>query len=298
MKLTVSDGKGGTATRDIPVQVLAADDPSKKLRALVFSKTAGFRHDSIPAGITAHQGAGRVRRAGRSIRTEDGSLFTADVLSHYDVVIFLSTTGDVLNAAQQTAFENFIKSGKGYVGIHAASDTEYDWRWYGNLIGAYFRNHPAGTPTATVIREDLDGPVHGRSRRPAGAGSTSGTTTRRRPMRVGDDYSPRTTAGVHVLLTMDESTYAEDDGSDGTDDDHPISWCQRYDGGRSWYTGMGHTQQSFQEAGFLSHIGAGIEIAAGVLPVRRAVWRRGRTPTPVISTATATPGSGVAPLPS
>ena len=85
-------------------------------------------------------------------------------------------------------------------------------------------------------------------------------------MRVGTTTRPRSTAGVHVLLTMDESTYAEDDGSDGTDDDHPISWCQRYDGGRSWYTGMGHTQQSFQEAGFLSHIGAGIEIAAGVLP--------------------------------
>ena len=82
----------------------------------------------------------------------------------------------------------------------------------------------------------------------------------------GDDYSPRNTAGVHVLLKMDESTYDEDDGNDGVDDDHPISWCQRYDGGRSWYTGLGHTQASFTEAGILSHIGAGIEIAAGVLP--------------------------------
>jgi hypothetical protein len=104
------------------------------------------------------------------------------------------------------------------VGIHAAADGEYDWRWYGNLVGAYFRNHPAGTPTATVVTED----------------------------------------------TTDPSTYAEDDGN-ATDDDHPISWCQRYDGRRSFYTGLGHTQASFAEPGILSHIGAGIEIAAGVL---------------------------------
>ena len=82
----------------------------------------------------------------------------------------------------------------------------------------------------------------------------------------GTDYNPRNTAGVHVLLKMDESTYAEDDGSDGTDDDHPISWCKKFDGGRSFYTGLGHTQASYAEAGIRSHIAAGIEIAAGVLP--------------------------------
>ena len=263
VKLTVSDGKGGTATRDIPVQVLAADDPAKKLRALVFSKTAGFRHDSIPAGITAIQGLGASKNW-QVDSTEDASLFTADVLSHYDVVIFLSTTGDVLNAAQQTAFENYVKSGKGYVGIHAAADGEYDWRWYGNLVGAYFRNHPAGTPQATVVTEDLTDPST--QGLPARWTRTDEWYNYKAPSNAsGDDYSPRSTPGVHVLLTMDESTYNEDDGNTA-DDDHPISWCQRYDGGRSFYTGLGHTQASFQEAGILSHIGAGIEIAAGVLP--------------------------------
>ncbi len=138
--------------------MLAADDPAKKLRALVFSKTAGFRHDSIPSRHRRRPEARARRRTGRSTRTEDASLFTAAVLSHYDVVIFLSTTGDILNAAQQTAFENFIRCGKGYVGIHAAADGEYDWRWYGNLVGAYFRNHPAGTPPATVVTEDITDP--------------------------------------------------------------------------------------------------------------------------------------------
>src|SRR6201991_294199 len=157
IKLTVSDGKGGTATRDIAVQVLAADNPNAKLRALVFSKTAGFRHDSIPQGIAAIQALG-TEKNWQGGASEDASLFTDSVLSHYDVVIFVSTTGDFLNDTQQAAFERFIRSGKGYVGIHAAADAEYTWPWYDKLVGANFRNHPAGTPTATVVREDTTDP--------------------------------------------------------------------------------------------------------------------------------------------
>ena len=158
VKLTVSDGKGGTATRDIPVQVLAADDPN--------GEAAGARlhQDGRASGTTRSRRASP--RSGRSGRqknwqvdaTDDASLFTDAVLAHYDVVIFMSTTGDILNATQQAAFEKFIQSGKGYVGIHAAADGEYDWRWYGNLVGAYFRNHPAGTPTGTVVVEDTTDP--------------------------------------------------------------------------------------------------------------------------------------------
>ena len=188
------------------------------------------------------------------------------MLSHYDVVIFLSTTGDVLNAAQQTAFENFIKGGKGYVGIHAAADGEYDWRWYGNLVGAYFRNHPAGTPTGDGRRGGLDGPVHGRAFRPAGARTDEWYNYKAPSNANGDDYSPAQHA--RRARPADDGRVDVRGGrrSDGVDDDHPISWCQRYDGGRSFYTGLGHTQASFPEAGILSHIGAGIEIAAGVLP--------------------------------
>ena len=101
------------------------------------------------------------------------------MLSHYDVVIWMSTTGDVLTDTQQAAFERFIKAGGGYAGVHSAADTEYTWPWYGQLVGAYFRNHPAGTPTATVVREDKTDPST------AGlpdrwSAPTSGTTSSRR----------------------------------------------------------------------------------------------------------------------
>ncbi|WP_081686370.1 ThuA domain-containing protein [Candidatus Solirubrobacter pratensis] len=265
VKLTVTDGKGGSATKTIPVQVLAADDPNARFRALVFSKTAGFRHDSIPQGIAAIKQLGQQKNF-QVDATEDASLFTDAVLSHYDTVIWLSTTGDVLNDAQQAAFERFIRAGGGYTGIHAAADTEYSWPWYGKLVGSYFRNHPSGTPTADVLVEDANDPSD--AGLPARWTRTDEWYNYKSPLfaTVGDaDYSPRNTTGVHVLLKMDEATYDEQDDNT-TDDDHPISWCQKYDGGRSWYTGMGHTQQSFSEAGFLTHIEAGIEIAAGATP--------------------------------
>jgi type 1 glutamine amidotransferase len=191
------------------------------------------------------------------------------VLAHYDTVIWLSTTSDVLDDAQQAAFERYIRAGGGYTGIHSAADTEYTWPWYGQLVGAYFRNHPSGTPTATVIVEDTGDPST--AGLPARWERTDEWYNYQSPVNPvvnggGTDYSARNTSGVHVLLKMDESTYVEDDGSDGTDDDHPISWCHRFDGGRAFYTGLGHTQASYSEAGFLSHILAGIEMTAGVTP--------------------------------
>ena len=133
-------------------------------------------------------------------------------------MIWLSTTGDVLNAAQQTAFENYIQGGGGYTGIHAAADTEYEWKWYGQLVGAYFLSHPPGTPAArrpssrtptTTRREGLAGPTWHRIDEWYNYQSPVN-------LRVGGgdvDYSPRA-SGVHVLLTVDESTYVEEDGND------------------------------------------------------------------------------------
>ncbi|HET6549407.1 MAG TPA: ThuA domain-containing protein, partial [Solirubrobacter sp.] len=260
-KVTVSDGDA-TATKTIPVQVLAADDDSKQFRVLVFSKTTGFRHGSIPDGIAAIQQLGEENDF-QVDASEDATLFTDDVLSHYDAVVFLSTTGDPLNDTQQAAFERYIQGGGGYVGIHAAADTEYEWGWYGKLVGAYFRNHPAGTPTATVHIEDTDN--HSTEGLPDPWERVDEWYNYRAPEVGGsdDDYSPRA-GGVHVLATVDESTYDEDDGNT-TDDDHPISWCHRYDGGRAWYTGMGHTSESFSEAPYLKHLLGGIEIAAGAV---------------------------------
>ena len=135
---------------------------------LVFSKTTGFRHDAIPAGIAAVKTLG-TQNDFQVDASEDATLFRDDVLSHYDAVIWMSTTGDPLNDTQQAAFERYIKGGGGYAGVHAAADTEYTWTWYGKLVGAYFRNHPAGTPSATVKIDDTGSPLHAGSAEPLAA---------------------------------------------------------------------------------------------------------------------------------
>jgi PKD repeat protein len=263
--LRVTDPFGGSATRVVPVSALAATpDPSKDFHVLVFSKTAAFRHGSIGPGITAIKLLGAQNNFGVDA-IEDASLFTDEFLARYEAVIWLSTTGDVLNSAQEAAFERYIQAGGGYVGIHAASDTEYTWPWYGRLVGAYFRNHPNGTPTATVVREDAEhiSTVHlpPRWTRVDEWYNFQGIVN---PVVGGGgvDVSPRLQTPIHVLLTVDESTYNESDGNT-TDDDHPVSWCKRFDGGRMFYTALGHTNQSFSEPEFLQHLVKGIEVAAG-----------------------------------
>jgi len=222
----------------VPAQA-AAD-----FNVLIFSKTAGFRHDSIPAGITAIQQLGAQNNFTVEA-TEDAAQFTTANLARFQAVIWLSTTADVLNAAQQTAFEGYIRAGGGYAGVHAASDTEYDWPWYGNLVGAYFASHPANQ-NATVRIEDTSHP------------STAGLPVAWNRLDEWYNYRTNPRAQTHVLATLDESTYTG--GSMGGD--HPIAWCRGYDGGRSWYTGMGHTIESYAEANFRTHLLGGIRYAA------------------------------------
>ncbi|MGP3999742.1 ThuA domain-containing protein [Streptomyces sp. 8N706] len=214
-------------------------------RILVFSKTAGFRHDSIPDGIAAVKDLGTA--GGFAVdATEDATAFTADNLARYDAVVFLSTTGDVLDSAQQSAFEGYIERGGGYAGVHAAADTEYDWPFYGGLAGAYFQSHPHIQP-ATVDVEDRAHPAT------AHLGA--------RWERTDEWYNYRTNPRerAHILATLDESSYTG--GSMGGD--HPISWCQNYRGGRAFYTGGGHTRESYAEPAFRSHLLGGIRYAAG-----------------------------------
>ncbi|MDL5204795.1 ThuA domain-containing protein [Streptomyces sp. ALI-76-A] len=223
----------------------AASRPADETRVLVFSKTAGFRHDSIPAGVAA------VRQLGGSggfkvDATEDAGAFTARNLRRYDAVVFLSTTGDVLDPAQQRAFEGYIQRGGGYVGIHAAADTEYDWEFYGGLAGAYFQSHPAIQP-ATVHVEDRAHPA------------TSGLAKTWERTDEWYDYRSNPREHAHVLASLDESSY-----TGGTmNGDHPIAWCQTYRGGRAFYTGGGHTEESYAEPAFRRHLLGGILYAAG-----------------------------------
>jgi PKD repeat protein/glucose/arabinose dehydrogenase/type 1 glutamine amidotransferase len=222
------------------------DDPS--FRALVFSKTAGFRHDAIPEGIAAIQKLGQEHNFTVDT-TEDAAAFSDANLTRYQVVIFLSTTGDVLDDTQQAAFERYVRAGGGYTGVHAASDTEYGWAWYGSLVGAYFKQHPA-PQLATVKVED---PAHP---------STQGLPTLWSRTDEWYDYQANPRPNVHVLAELDEKSYTG--GTMGSD--HPITWCQDYDGGRSWYTGLGHTKESYVEPNFLHLLLGGIQTAAGVVP--------------------------------
>src|SRR5918999_70294 len=228
-----------------PAQEPPGRGETPRFRVLVFSKTTGFRHSSIPDGIRAIRDLGR-RNGFVAVPTEDASTFTEGALRKYAAVVFLSTTGDVLNADQQAAFERYIQGGGGFVGIHAAADTEYEWPFYGELVGAYFRSHPA-IQKATVKVADR---VH--------------PSTRHLPdrwVRTDEwyDYRSNPRGNVHVLATLDETTYQG--GRMGAD--HPIAWCHDYKGGRSWYTGGGHTSGSYSEAEFRQHILGGIRWAAG-----------------------------------
>ena len=227
----------------VPLAPAAADrggghHGKERFKALIFSKTAAFRHtECIPQGTVtiAEMGA---RHGFEVDATENAAEFTDANLAQYDVVIFLCTTGDVLNAEQQAAFERYIQDGGGYAGIHSASDTEYDWPWYGGLVGAYFRDHP-GVPGVNQQFQVASMNVEDRH---------SAATKRlpRRWTREEEWYNFRTNPRdtVHVLLSVDESTYDPRGysvpGGSAPMGDHPISWCQRYDGGRAFYTALGH----------------------------------------------------------
>lgn len=234
-----------TSARAEPAAAEAA--AAEPFSVLVFSRTAGFRHDSIPAGIAAIQGLGAEN--GFSVTaTEDPALFTDEGLAPYAAVVWLSTTGDVLNAQQQAAFERYIRAGGGYAGVHAASDTEYDWPWYGDLVGAYFAGHPANQ-NATVKVED---PAHP---------STSSLPARWPRFDEWYNFQTNPRGDVHVLASLDERSYAPGAGAMGAD--HPTAWCHDYDGGRAWYTGGGHTVESYAEPLFREHLLGGIRTAAG-----------------------------------
>ncbi len=229
-------------------QPAASGTPARSFSALVFSKTSGFRHASIADGVRALTDLAATH-AFTATFTEDAAVFTDAELAGYDVVVFLNTTGDVLGSAQQAAFERFVQVGGGYVGVHAAADTEYGWAWYGGLVGAYFASHPPGTPTAEVRVLDATHP--------------STEHLPRRWTRTDEWYNFRTNprGRVHVLMTVGEDTYSG--GTMGAD--HPIAWCHAYDGGRAWYTGGGHTGASYDEPAFRAHLLSGLQWAAGAV---------------------------------
>lgn len=219
---------------------------TNNISILVFSKTLTFRHESINSGIDAFLKLGKTYKINVDT-TEDSNKFTDENLKKYKTVVFLSTTGDVLNNTQQAAFERFIKKGNGFMGIHAASDTEYEWQWFVSLVGGNFNGHPH-TQTADIHVVD-----------------TEHLSTKMLPLiwqRTDEWYNFRNlNLNTKILLKVDEKSYIG--GEHGVDNIHPISWCHAFDGGRSWYTALGHTNESYSEDLFLKHLIGGLKYTIG-----------------------------------
>ncbi len=211
-------------------------------KVLIFSKTVGFHHESIAAGIVAIQKMANENDFAVDTTT-DSNLFTNENLKKYSAVIFLSTTGNVLDSLQQKAFEHYIRDGGGFVGVHAATDTEYDWSWYGHLVGAYFKSHPKiQQATLDVVNHHF-----------AGTKNLPG-----RWSRTDEWYNYKwIAADLTVLIKIDESTYLG--GENGKN--HPMCWYHNFDGGRAFYVEMGHTDASYFEPEYLRLLLSGIQYA-------------------------------------
>lgn len=220
---------------------------TREIKVLIFSKTASFRHESIPVGIEAIRALGK--KHGFAVdTTERSESFNEKTLRNYNVIVFLNTTGDVLNDGQQLEMNRWIQAGGGFVGVHAAADTEYEWPWYGELVGAYFNGHPnnPNVREGTITRIDK---TH--------------ISTKHLPdswKRTDEWYNYKDIkAEINILLNLDEKSY--EGGTNG--DNHPIAWYRDFDGGRTWYTGLGHTDESYKDENFLEMLWGGIQYAAG-----------------------------------
>ena len=223
-----------------------------EVKLLVFTKTVGYRHQSIDAGKKAILNLA-AERGWNVDTTEQAAVFEESRLSQYSAVIFLNTTQDVLNIAQQRDFERYIQSGGGFVGIHAASDTEYDWPWYGRLVGAYFTSHP-NNPNVQAGKMKIVNQNH-----PATSFFEEDTWTRSDEFYNFKQIYQGVDDEIIPLITIDESSY--EGGTNG--EFHPMSWYHEYDGGRAFYTNFGHTKETYEAPLFLKHLAGGIEYAIG-----------------------------------
>jgi len=222
-----------------------SDKRSGEPRVLVFTKTAGFEHASIPDGVRAVQELG-VKHGFKVDTTSISAKFVEDTLKQYSAVIFMSTTGDILNIREQVEFQRYIQAGGGYVGVHGAVDSEYNWPWYGKLIGAYFKNHPAIQEAKLNVHSDKKFEV---------------TESLPNPWIVTDEWYNFISLpeDVNVLVSIDEDSY--EGGEHG--ENHPLVWYHEYDGGRGFYMALGHTPESYKDPNVLNILKAGIDYAIG-----------------------------------
>lgn len=260
----LGDAENGTGLQGITAAAVTAPEVrTGPFKLLLFTHTNGFRHPSIPVGIQAVQALGNANNFTVDA-TEDPTLFTTANLANYEVVMFMNTTADVLDAGQEAAFEAYIRGGGNFVGVHSAADTEHGWPFYGELVGAYFLTHPVANQPGTLIIEDTQHP------------STD---------HVGNEWqiqleefytfknNPRD--NVRVLTRIDEQSYNQapniscdpsgptfPNGYSGEMGDHPMTWCHDKFAGRAWYTALGHEVALYQQADFQQHLLNGILTAS------------------------------------
>ena len=233
-----------------------------QFNVLVFTKTDGFHHAAINPAVTAFRKMASKHHFYMEWH-EDASKFNDDYLSKIDAVVFLLTTGDILNKEQQAAMERFIQSGKGFVGVHSAADTEYSWPWFTQLVGRNFHIHP---PTQTAEINVIKHNFPGVERMP----STFLWTDEYY------EYGKENIKGLNYILSVDEKTFdpnanwpdANKSGN-GMGDFHPIAWYHEFDGGRSFYTGLGHVDETYQDDLFLEHVFGGLYWAATGKGIRK-----------------------------
>ena len=225
----------------------------KQFRALIVTTTRGWHHESLHAGVLALQELGK-KNFFDAVLYEDPKGFTDDYVKQFQVIIFLNTTGDIFDSAQQKVMERFIQSGKGYVGIHSASDTEYDWEWYTKLVGRMFVIHPA-VQTARLNVLDAEFP------------GIQGFTGNKLWTDEWYEFGPEKVPDLHYIMAVDENSYnpRADWGSKkgvGMGKLHPVAWYHTFDGGRAFYTALGHLPTTFSDASFMNLLYGGIFWAA------------------------------------
>ena len=193
--------------------ISACGHPEKKPLVLVFTKTSGFRHSSVADGVNAIFQLAKQNQF-EADTTSDAEWFRDDLLKPYAAVIFLNTTGNLLNLSQKLAMQKFIESGKGFMGVHAAADAEYGWSWYGHLVGAWFNGHPEQQEAVLQILDSVN----------------DATRNLPRPWKRKDEWYnfKNISPDLHLLLAIDEKSYTG--GTNGAI--HPMAWYHEYDGGR------------------------------------------------------------------
>ena len=220
---------------------------------LVYSGSTGFRHDSIPAAVEALKSIGA--KAGYVVDTsEDPEIFTAEKLKAYKAIVLVSTTTDPKKpesewfvGARRDALQGFLKDGKGILALHAAGDSHYHWPWYGKMIGGYFERHPKGTPKGVQTVVDAKHPA---------TAKLPTTIERNEEWYYYKDFDPT----MHVLITVDPATIGEGEADVNV---NPLVWYHDYGGGRVFYSGLGHTSESYSEPYLVTLITGGLTYAVG-----------------------------------